>query len=58
MTNLGTFTTAERLMRVRGPITKESSRKIETAHRVFAEQVDHAALLSAIDVPAQRFVRR
>jgi phosphate acetyltransferase len=50
MTNLGTFTTAERLMRVRGPITKESSRKIETAHRVFAEQVDHAALLSAIDV--------
>ena len=38
-------------MRVRGPITKDSSRKIETAHRVFAEQVDHAALLSAIDVP-------
>ena len=51
MTSLGTFTTAERLMRVRGPITKDSSRKIETARRVFAEQVDHAALLSAIDVP-------
>jgi phosphate acetyltransferase len=51
MTDLGTFTTAERLMRVRGPITKDSSRKIETAHRVFAEQVDQAALLSAIDVP-------
>jgi phosphate acetyltransferase len=50
MTSLGTFTTAERLMRVRGPITKDSSRKIETAHRLFAEQVDHAALLSAIDV--------
>ncbi len=50
MTSMGTFTTAERLMRVRGPITKDSSRKIETAHRVFAEQVDHAALLSAIDV--------
>jgi phosphate acetyltransferase len=31
MTDLGTFTTAERLMRVRGPITKESSRKIENA---------------------------
>ena len=44
MTNLGTYTTAERLMRVRGPITKESSRKIETARRVFAEQVDQTAL--------------
>jgi phosphate acetyltransferase len=52
LTDLGTFTTAERLMRVRGPITKESSRKIETAHRVFAEQVDQAALLAAIDVSA------
>ena len=46
LTDLGTFTTAERLMRVRGPITKDSSRKIETAHREFAEQVDQAALLS------------
>ncbi len=52
LTDLGTFTTAERLMRVRGPITKKSSRKIETAHRVFAEQVDQAALLAAIDVSA------
>jgi phosphate acetyltransferase len=47
---LGTFTTAERVMRVRGPITKDSSRKIETAHRAFAEQVDQAALLAAIDI--------
>jgi phosphate acetyltransferase len=52
MTDLGTFTTAERVMRVRGPITKASSRKIETAHRVFSEQVDQAALLAAINVPA------
>jgi phosphate acetyltransferase len=52
LTDLGTFTTAERLMRVRGPITKDSSRKIETAHREFAEQVDQAALLAAIDVSA------
>ena len=51
LTDLGTFTTAERLMRVRGPITKDSSRKIETAHRSFAERVDQAALLAAIDVP-------
>jgi phosphate acetyltransferase len=52
MTDLGTFTTAERLMRVRGPITKESGRKIENARRVFAEQVDPAALLAAINVSA------
>jgi phosphate acetyltransferase len=52
MTKLGTFTTAERVMRARGPITKESSRKIETARRVFAEQVDQASLLSAIDISA------
>ena len=52
LTDLGTFTTAERLMRVRGPITKDSSRKIEAAHRSFAERVDQAALLAAIDVSA------
>ena len=52
MTDLGTFTTAERLMRVRGPITKESNRKIENARRVFAEQVDQTALLAAINVSA------
>jgi phosphate acetyltransferase len=50
LTELGTFTTAERAMRVRGPITKDSSRKIETARRAFAEQVDQAALLAAIDI--------
>ena len=50
VTELGTFTTAERVMRVRGPITKDSSRKIETAHREFAEQVDQETLLAAIDV--------
>ena len=52
MTDLGTFTTAERLMQVRGPITKESNRKIENARRVFAEQVDQTALLAAINVSA------
>jgi phosphate acetyltransferase len=50
MTGLGTYTTAERLSRVRGPMTKASTNKIETARRLFAEQVDQAALLSAIDV--------
>jgi phosphate acetyltransferase len=52
LTDLGTFTTAERLMRVRGPITKSSTVKLETARRVFAESVDQAALLAAIDVPS------
>ena len=52
LTELGTFTTAERLLRVRGPMTKESTNKIETARRLFAEQVDVDALLAAIDVSA------
>jgi phosphate acetyltransferase len=52
LTDLGTFTTAEQLMRVRGPITKSSPVKLETARRVFAESVDQAALLAAIDVPS------
>ena len=50
LTDLGTYTTAERLMRVRGPMSKDSPNKIETARRLFAEQVDAAALLRAIDV--------
>ncbi len=52
LTDLGTFTTAERLMRVRGPMAKDSTKKLETARRLFAEQVDQAALLAAIDVSA------
>jgi phosphate acetyltransferase len=51
-TSLGTFSTAERLSRVRGPTTKKSPNKTETARRLFAEQVDQKALLSAIDVSA------
>ncbi|HZA03394.1 MAG TPA: phosphate acetyltransferase [Propionibacteriaceae bacterium] len=52
LTDLGTFATAERLMRVRGPMDARSVNKIESARRIFAEQVDHAALLAAIDVSA------
>jgi phosphate acetyltransferase len=52
LTDLGTFTTAERLLRVRGPMSKDSPNKIETARRLFSEQVDQAALLRAIDVSA------
>ncbi|HYP43621.1 MAG TPA: phosphate acetyltransferase [Propionibacteriaceae bacterium] len=50
-TTLGTFHTAERLSRVRGPMTRYSANKIETARRLFAEQVDGDALLAAIEVP-------
>jgi phosphate acetyltransferase len=50
LTSHGTFDTAERLLRVRGPMTATSVNKIESARRSFAEQVDQAALLKAIDV--------
>ncbi len=46
----GTFETAERLVRVPGPLTKTSTAKIETARRLFAEQVDAEALLRSADV--------
>jgi phosphate acetyltransferase len=52
LTDLGTYTTAERVMRVRGPMSKSSPNKIETARRLFSEAVDQAALLRAIDVSA------
>ncbi len=50
VTTLDTFTTAQRLIKVRGPMTKESTNKIETARRLFAEGVDQPALLAAINV--------
>jgi phosphate acetyltransferase len=50
LTEHGTFTTAERLMKVRGPMTKQSTNKLETARRLFAESVDQTALLAAIEV--------
>ncbi|MEO7752811.1 MAG: phosphate acetyltransferase [Terracoccus sp.] len=52
MTDLGTFTTAERCLSVTGPMTRASTGKIETARRLFAESVDARALLEAIDVSA------
>jgi phosphate acetyltransferase len=56
MTDLGTYATAERLSRVRGPMAKESANKIETARRLFAEQVDQDDLLAAIDVSSSEVV--
>ena len=50
LTSDDTFSTAQRAMQVRGPMTKTARNKIETARRIFSEQVDQAALLEAIDV--------
>ncbi len=52
LTSDDTFSTAQRAMQVRGPMTKTARNKIETARRIFSEQVDQAALLEAIDVSA------
>jgi phosphate acetyltransferase len=52
LTDNGTFGTAERLSRVRGPMTSASTKKIETARRLFAEGVDTEALLSVVNVPS------
>ncbi len=49
-TELGTYATAERLARVRGPMIKSSTRKLETARRLFAENVDADALLAAMNL--------
>ncbi|MDN5803732.1 MAG: AAA family ATPase, partial [Microlunatus sp.] len=51
-TELGTYGTASRLSTVRGPITKNSTQKLEVARRLFSERVDADALLTAIDVSA------
>ncbi len=48
-TSLGTYTAAERLFGLEATRTS-SPRKIEVARRMFAEQVDVAALLRALDV--------
>ncbi|MDO5533458.1 MAG: phosphate acetyltransferase [Propionibacteriaceae bacterium] len=48
-TELGTYTTAERLFRLEGTMTS-SDRKIELGRRLFSEHVDAASLLSAMHV--------
>jgi phosphate acetyltransferase len=49
MTQVGTFTTAERLFRLEGAMTS-SPRKVEVARRLFAEHVDADKLLEALHV--------
>ena len=54
LTGLGTFATASRLSQVRGTMNKHSTVKVETARRLFSDQVDSAELLDAIEVaPAE-----
>ncbi len=48
-TEVGTFTTAERLFRLEGALTS-SPRKVEVARRLFAEHVDADKLLEALHV--------
>ncbi len=48
-TTLGTYTAAERLFRIEGAMTG-SSRKVEIARRVFAENVDVKALLAGLEL--------
>ncbi|MGD9960334.1 phosphate acetyltransferase [Nocardioides sp.] len=52
LTSLGTYPTAQRLDDLHGPLNIGSTRKIETARRLFAERVDPVALLAAINTPS------
>jgi len=49
MTQLGTFTAADKMFRLEGAMTS-SSRKVEVARRLFSEHVDVPALLRALQV--------
>ncbi len=51
VTQLGSYPAAQRLYDLHGPLNVGSTRKIETARRLFVEQVDSTALLAAINTP-------
>ncbi len=50
-TQLDTFETARRLQELTGALTTGSLRKLEAAHRLFADNVETATLLAAINTP-------
>lgn len=50
-TEHGTFRTADRLSRLHGPMIVGSTRKVETARRLWAEEVDQAAFSAVLDLP-------
>src|SRR6478752_7435914 len=56
VTPAGTFETASTLAGVRGRLTADSTVKLETALRLFGENVDTVALLAAIDVAKSNVV--
>lgn len=49
MTNLGTYTSSDRMFRLEGAMTS-SPRKVEAARRLFSEYVDVPSLLQALQV--------
>ncbi|WP_313279242.1 phosphate acetyltransferase [Timonella senegalensis] len=49
-TDLGTFNTASNASRVRGRLSKESQRKVDTAMALFEQNIDGKALLEALEV--------
>ncbi|MFT3859958.1 phosphate acetyltransferase [Micropruina sp.] len=55
MTDKGTYTTAQDVFNTRGHFTS-SPRKVEVARRIFAERVDSAELIKALEVPAASVV--
>ncbi|MFE4466273.1 phosphate acetyltransferase [Oerskovia sp. NPDC056781] len=55
-TDLGTFRSASAASRVRGRVSKESQRKVDTALALFEQNVDGAALLAGLDVPRPEVV--
>ena len=56
VTTGGTFETASKLANARGRLTADSTVKLETALRAFAESVDTVGLLAAIDVAESNVV--
>lgn len=55
-TDLGTFDAASAAAAVKGSITHDSHRKIDTALSLFAQHVDGPALLASLDVPRPEVV--
>ncbi|MHA7132246.1 phosphate acetyltransferase [Oerskovia turbata] len=55
-TDLGTFRSASAASRVKGRVSKESQRKVDTALALFEQNVDGAALLAGLDVPRPEVV--
>ena len=55
MTDQGTYTTAKAVFNLQGHFTS-SPRKVEISRRIFSENVDADALISALEVPASTVI--